>query len=1496
MAKKLSKNKAEKILHDKQVKGRPLTEKQRKFFGAVASGAVPKAQPGRAVSDNTRAQKYIPLLSEEASNAKLVRDVQESAATVDRKKKLKPIKDAALRTADVTTDLMQLGNFIPNLLAQIVGKIGNIAGVPIDAYQAAEAFNEGDYVETGINLASVGLPMMLGTNTFRRNSKYLRPGQPLYPLSPQGLNRNLGLNVPRVNYIEPFTRTKGMTRSNLLANRGLLGALGAETVYDVKKQGGAIPKAQNGIEGTMGGLTDKGFNYNGAWGGQFAMGGMLPGVQGHMYARTGAPSEGKYAKKTLPSAAEGYEILPDPTDPERKYKLSAVVQSAKDILNPVLRSKNPKLYDEWQKGRVEAIRSGDVGKYDVEKSLPIYLTSDEMRTELSKHNKKYYDEYITALKELDMFKGLGRESYAGQIEGQKPLENLLYGYRLSTAPVNLGVDKPGEGFRYAYNPSTGEYKKEVMKGGGKMMSYYQQGLDFQPKTISKKGSKIKKDNDGYWNPENWGKPVEIDSNEITMQGVYEPLLGVSDTGDTQMMFPGEDYTFEGESVTEYPVAQNGINQLDAQPNKKLDQLLNFTNFNDMANAKKGKKIPKAQIGINSSNLNFLSTGANAAKQFNTYNNISSGIQAGSKIGQAIQRVIQAVEQKKMAKQTRALATPVAQAAATRDVDAPNMLARQIQANRPEYNLVTANDVGVNPFGTGYDVLSMAQNGTMIGGNPTEIQNTYAPNTLYDDLGYEPLDESSRVKQFERGGGIPKAKLGLGTAFNLIGQGANVAGDIIAGIIGLGTKNMNQQSNELLGQAAFQSGMQGLLGGQYGGYMKHGGDVGDEYKWVSHNWQPQVIAKFGEHNVKDLLKPDPMMNTLRAGGHLKEYTPPSERAMSTERPQFAMGGELNTHWGGDMELASYNPYMPGSGETRVARGLYHSESDGRGNTGIGMSYGGNMVEVENGEPIIEMQEGGSVQDKSAVVFGNLKIPSYVASELGDKDAKGKMFKSYVNLLNKKEVIQNNTINTALKITDLVDGNSSFDLLSMNTAKAMLTGADMKLKEIAQKKMMAAGAQQAMHETADEQGFDVEQFINRGKIVQAKNGANTAQSGTSIVDYMRSQGEDSSFKRRAELAKEAGIQNYKGTSNQNMELLKYVQGKKAQQPATPYQPAYTPIKLEADLEKPKFMQPVDFDKPLYTPQGIPELGDVIQNRYDVTGVVPEELSFQSDYYSTPESEPFGGYDKTKRVGIPSSITDMVSRAVASAKSTEGEDKKKMKALDIAQMAYNELLPFIRPVNQMELDPSQLAGEMMALSTNVLEPVQAQFYQPMLEARAPKMTAQDALNRNQADFNALARQVGNNPAALSVLAAQKQAADRQAIAQTEAFNIQQEMATRNRNIASLNDASLKNLAIADTQYQRQAGAKSATKAQAQAALNSIASKIGQNKLENLQSAVMQNMYNYRFGPRGRMINYNPLAQFNIPQIANLTDEERKALKEQSEGRTTAKNGSIVKAIKNL
>jgi LysM repeat protein len=223
-------------------------------------------------------------------------------------------------------------------------------------------------------------------------------------------------------------------------------------------------------------------------------GNVLPGAMGNMYARHGAPSEGKYAKKTMPSAEEGYELLPTPEDPHRKYKLSAVVQSAKEILNPILRSKNPEVYDKWEADRIAALRKNAVKEYDASNPLSIYLSPEEVKAELNKQRKGYYEDYIGALKGISEY-DLGKESYVGQKESNQPIEGLNYGSRFATAPVNLGRDQKGaESFRYSYIPKTEEYKKENFQNGGEM-SFYQNGLDWTPRNISKNGGWLDKYND-----------------------------------------------------------------------------------------------------------------------------------------------------------------------------------------------------------------------------------------------------------------------------------------------------------------------------------------------------------------------------------------------------------------------------------------------------------------------------------------------------------------------------------------------------------------------------------------------------------------------------------------------------------------------------------------------------------------------------------------------------------------------------------------------------------------------------------------------------------------------------------------------------------------------------------------------------------------------------------------------------------------------------------------
>ena len=64
---------------------------------------------------------------------------------------------------------------------------------------------------------------------------------------------------------------------------------------------------------------------------------------------------------------------------------------------------------------------------------------------------------------------------------------------------------------------------------------------------------IIQDNEGYRNPDNWGKPVQINSNRISMKGINTVLKGISDTGDMQMLYPNGEYQFDGNSVIELPI-------------------------------------------------------------------------------------------------------------------------------------------------------------------------------------------------------------------------------------------------------------------------------------------------------------------------------------------------------------------------------------------------------------------------------------------------------------------------------------------------------------------------------------------------------------------------------------------------------------------------------------------------------------------------------------------------------------------------------------------------------------------------------------------------------------------------------------------------------------------------------------------------------------------------------------------------------------------------------
>ena len=67
-------------------------------------------------------------------------------------------------------------------------------------------------------------------------------------------------------------------------------------------------------------------------------------------------------------------------------------------------------------------------------------------------------------------------------------------------------------------------------------------------------------NTGYWpnSPDRNNDYNIIPSNEITMEGMNMPLVGISNTGDMRVMKPNENHKFNGDYVTEFPMNNNAI--------------------------------------------------------------------------------------------------------------------------------------------------------------------------------------------------------------------------------------------------------------------------------------------------------------------------------------------------------------------------------------------------------------------------------------------------------------------------------------------------------------------------------------------------------------------------------------------------------------------------------------------------------------------------------------------------------------------------------------------------------------------------------------------------------------------------------------------------------------------------------------------------------------------------------------------------------------------------
>lgn len=167
---------------------------------------------------------------------------------------------------------------------------------------------------------------------------------------------------------------------------------------------------------------------------------------------------------------------------------------------------------------------------------------------------------------------LGKEYYTTAEKAEKGVEEvntLLQKYNLPKAEVKQVVKQDGSLSKvFSINVPNIALKKLysvlglpiagasylATQGQEQNPPQYQQGGNFTENELAFLSEIAIKDNNGYWNPKNQGKVVEIDGGNITMKGVDQDIIGISkQTGEKKIMKPNKNYTFSNtKSVIEIP--------------------------------------------------------------------------------------------------------------------------------------------------------------------------------------------------------------------------------------------------------------------------------------------------------------------------------------------------------------------------------------------------------------------------------------------------------------------------------------------------------------------------------------------------------------------------------------------------------------------------------------------------------------------------------------------------------------------------------------------------------------------------------------------------------------------------------------------------------------------------------------------------------------------------------------------------------------------------------
>lgn len=520
----------------------------------------------------------------------------------------------------------------------------------------------------------------------------------------------------------------------------------------------------------------------------------------------------------------------------------------------------------------------------------------------------------------------------------------------------------------------------------------------------------------------------------------------------------------------------------------------------------------------------------------------------------------------------------------------------------------------------------------------------------------------------------------------------------------------------------------------------------------------------------------------------------------------------------LQDTGYNPYNYGTGSSAIYRKggaitpvgettaqsnpIYQFNGPSHEQGGIPIRYGGKQVEVEGGETAYQSANG------DLNIFGNLKIPGT-----------NMKFKAAGKMLGKAEDTITKKLQKAQAIIENSDPQDKFATLSFNSAQLQQTALQGQQDNVNSLKEKLSLLQERVLSYSGEnpakarKGAVLDQEDPKKKLKPSMAQRHNNPGNIKFADWLGRRygavkGEHSSdgdnFARFPDMA--TGLKAMRG-------LLKG--------------PGYKKLSVEKALQRWTNSPGYNIDLGELKDKTVGGLNDGDLKRvmdiitqgedsklYDLDTLVSirrDDPDF--DITIAPPALP------TKTPDVPQTPGTYVNNPPETNKSTTPV-KPKVPLTGIVEP------PSTQKNHPNPLQFNQIAPELLALGDRP-DFVPGQRYEPNLY-QPYQVSFQDRLNENQATFNRVAQQTGNNPSAISLLAGQKYQADSAILADEFRTNQAVTNDITNKNIALLNDAQLKNLQLADTQFVRQSQAVANTRQNIYNAINSVASKIGQNRLE--------------------------------------------------------------------